>query len=991
MSIYSILFGLSYAMKFVHSKQAMNVLIWSTIVTTAPIYAQVGMFYDPTASPNLPPLVTIVGSALCPPFAMANLLFIMLLFNNQYDGGVKLSNLFRETAIGASFGLIFFFFLVSIALQGFIVYFLVFKGSWWSSSDSKKSKEAFRKANESSPIDPSVWVCVRDLEKSFDAVHAVDGLTVDFKVNEITSFLGHNGAGKTTTIQVLTGLYKPENGDAFVCGKSILNDMNGVRSMISVCPQENVLWDTLTVSEHVEMWYQLRGLNYTSNDVVNSLAEFGLSDKIDSNAGDLSGGQKRKLQVALAFVGDPKVIYLDEPTAGMDTQARRDVWALLRRKKQGRSIILTTHFMDEADILGDNIAILHSGKLQVAGTSAQLKEQFGAGIHLKVTVEDGSNRESVLNFVQSVVGRAKIEAEQQVDDYGNLVSETDLQRRYLDQTSSGDLSILLPSDEDPAALASICRKLDEAKASKQLGISAYGFVSTTLEEVFVKLGEMDFNSSKVETSLGQQDGDDSSENASSLVPLLSDLNFVRPRSLTKIKYILLRRFKCETRNFRSLMSTILLPCVFVLICIGLLSIDYFPANPSNSAIIKVDALDMLRRPENSGSHRFQLPIVHVNSTVTDTAEIRDVLDALENFQDIYDDAPLATDVTSSWASSGDYGCFESYLIGGGSCSGKSSVLPFVKDPSAATNKPDAAPGSKIGAVVIKNETALDGMEIPEFSLILNASCTRSLFGLTTYIFDALLGNEGTAMLEPKFQELPEEPMSAEEKETRQRIENMVSFAIAPMFTVYGFLAAPSQMVYDLVKEKSSGLKHQQILMGIAPVEYWAANFIWDLFTKLFLTCPITLGLFALGASNLATFGCYLLLCAFCTSVTSISYCLSFLFDEPNVASGMTTTILMFGFLGTFILNFIIQTLDDSTQQLREAITTLGMILSPGLALSQGLTNLLMCNYYKKSPWQWNVDSDYVSRGIAEPLTYMLATTVLFAMLLLKLEDGSVGR
>ena len=190
----------------------------------------------------------------------------------------------------------------------------------------------------------NVAISCKSLRKTFTRadgklLNAVDGLTVDFYENQITSFLGHNGAGKSTTISLLTGLFNVDSGDAKIKGLSIVKEMEKVRPLLGVCPQANILWDLLSVKDHMKLFSRIRGISdqKATDDIKILLKDIGLEDKQDTWAKDLSGGQKRKLQTACALIGDPAIVFLDEPTAGMDSSARRDMWDLLLKKKKGKS------------------------------------------------------------------------------------------------------------------------------------------------------------------------------------------------------------------------------------------------------------------------------------------------------------------------------------------------------------------------------------------------------------------------------------------------------------------------------------------------------------------------------------------------------------------------------------------------------------------------------------------------------------------------------
>ncbi len=220
---------------------------------------------------------------------------------------------------------------------------------------------------------------------------AVNNLNLSMYESEITCLLGHNGAGKSSTISVLTGLYPPTKGDCIIYNKSIIHDLALVRLSMGVCPQQNVLFHNLTVLEHLRFFERIKGVS--SHGLEDRAREVGLGDFLNTKAGQLSGGNKRKLQLAIALAGEPKIVLLDEPTSGMDPYSRRATWDLLRKKRRGRIILLTTHFMDEAEVLADRVAILKGGSLQCFGSVLFLKERFGLGYNITMIIEnedDGS-------------------------------------------------------------------------------------------------------------------------------------------------------------------------------------------------------------------------------------------------------------------------------------------------------------------------------------------------------------------------------------------------------------------------------------------------------------------------------------------------------------------------------------------------------------------------------------------------------------------------
>ncbi|KAL6281259.1 hypothetical protein ACE6H2_018140 [Prunus campanulata] len=225
--------------------------------------------------------------------------------------------------------------------------------------------------------------------------HAVKGLWVNFAKDQLFCLLGPNGAGKTTTISCLTGLAPVTGGDALIYGHSARSSvgMANIRKIIGVCPQFDILWSALTGQEHLHLFATIKGLPQSSIESVakKSLAEVRLNEAARMRAGSYSGGMKRRLSVAIALIGDPKLVILDEPTTGMDPITRRHVWDIIEDAKKGRAIVLTTHSMEEADILSDRIGIMAKGKLRCIGTSIRLKSRFGSGFIANVSFSGSTN------------------------------------------------------------------------------------------------------------------------------------------------------------------------------------------------------------------------------------------------------------------------------------------------------------------------------------------------------------------------------------------------------------------------------------------------------------------------------------------------------------------------------------------------------------------------------------------------------------------------
>ena len=213
-----------------------------------------------------------------------------------------------------------------------------------------------------------------NLTKKYKDVVAVDNLNLQIMQGELFSLLGVNGAGKTTTIKMLSCLSKPTGGDAFVGGSSITTDENNVKKVIAVSPQETAVAPNLSVKENLELICGIHGFSKEkSHAKLTELSEqFNLHDILSKKAGKLSGGWQRRVSIAMALISEPSILFLDEPTLGLDVIARSELWDIIRALKGKITIILTTHYMEEAETLSDRIGIMKNGKLLVTGTAPEL-------------------------------------------------------------------------------------------------------------------------------------------------------------------------------------------------------------------------------------------------------------------------------------------------------------------------------------------------------------------------------------------------------------------------------------------------------------------------------------------------------------------------------------------------------------------------------------------------------------------------------------------
>ena len=216
---------------------------------------------------------------------------------------------------------------------------------------------------------------IEGLSKQYKDVLAVDNLSLSIEEGELFSLLGVNGAGKTTTIKMLSCLTEPTSGNAFLFEKSILQNSSDVKSVIAVSPQETAVAPALSVRENLELICGIHGFSKNKqNSKIEELTELlGLQSVINRKAGKLSGGYARRLSIAMALISEPKILFLDEPTLGLDVIARSELWDIIGSLKSKITIILTTHYMEEAEALSDRIAIMKNGKLLICDTPDAIK------------------------------------------------------------------------------------------------------------------------------------------------------------------------------------------------------------------------------------------------------------------------------------------------------------------------------------------------------------------------------------------------------------------------------------------------------------------------------------------------------------------------------------------------------------------------------------------------------------------------------------------
>ncbi|OPJ80232.1 ATP-binding cassette sub-family A member 12 isoform B [Patagioenas fasciata monilis] len=421
---------------------------------------------------------------------------------------------------------------------------------------------------EPEPTDLTLGVSLRGITKVYGSKAAVNNLNLNFYEGNITSLLGHNGAGKTTTISILTGLFPTSSGTIFVYGKDIRTDQEVIRKDMGVCMQHNVLFNYLTTKEHLLLYGYIKVPHWSKQElyqeVKRTLKETGLYSHRHKLAGSLSGGMKRKLSIAIALLGGSRVVILDEPTTGVDPCSRRSIWEIISKNKKGRTIILSTHHLDEAEVLSDQIAFLEHGGLKCCGSPFYLKETFGDGYHLTLTKKKNTVEECDTTAVTSLI-------------------QSHLPEAYLKEDIGGELVYVLPPFKSTVsgAYQALLRALDTSLSDLHLG--CYGISNTTVEEVFLNLTKELGKDRQEDAELPQQPpgasgqiGSDDMSMSTDTFTERDDQLLIRSKSLQGLPLLLkktsalfIKRFHHTRRDVRGFIAQVILPVLFVMAAMGL--------------------------------------------------------------------------------------------------------------------------------------------------------------------------------------------------------------------------------------------------------------------------------------------------------------------------------------------------------------------------------------------------------------------------------------
>lgn len=468
-------------------------------------------------------------------------------------------------------------------------YFFITK-SFWCPTKVHTNDELFaQKVSWSDAVEPvdstlesqkisGKALLVRNLTKRFANKTAVEDLNLDIYEGQIFALLGHNGAGKTTTMSMMAGLISPTSGDMCINKYFLSKDLKKIREHLGVCPQHNILFPDLNAEEHLYLFCIFKGIkdkDKIKEMSISKLNELDMMPHAKKRTKFLSGGQKRKLSLAIALIGDSPIILLDEPTSGMDLTARRHMWDMLKNNKNGRIIILTTHYMEEADVLADRIAIMSEGKLRCCGSSMFLKSRYGVGYYLTMVKSQDAikNSNKIEDFVKEGVQGAKM-----MTDY------------------QGEITFQLPSSST-GEFVTFFKALDDNLAN--FGLLSYSISATTLEEVFLRVAKGDDEKLQIEDLNEKCEDDDK---------ILVGGDFVLEQD--RVKGSLLcnhfwtltkKRAISSRRDFKTLLFEIFIPILLIIIGLSLMAAIIFIKSYSGH-LLNMSLYDKTQNVFYSGDH-----------------------------------------------------------------------------------------------------------------------------------------------------------------------------------------------------------------------------------------------------------------------------------------------------------------------------------------------------------------------------------------------------
>ena len=712
----------------------------------------------------------------------------------------------------------------------------------YGDSPNFESEEIYKNRNKNDDM-----LKIRNIVKMFgDGKIAVNGVNLNFYKDEIFALLGHNGAGKTTLISMLTGMYEATQGTAIYEGVNILDSMNMeiFREKLGICPQHDILFEDLTIREHLEMFSIFKGVESTEvdNEVNKTLHDFQLEDIQYMLAKNLSAGQRRKLSISISLIGGSKVIFLDEPSSGMDITSRRNLWEILKRQTDGKIIILTTHYMEEASVLGKRIGIINAGKMKCIGSPLFLIEKYGKFMSLNVTKEEDCDSNKIIEFIKNNAEDIEYEA----------LSEEIMFRIPIKNENSGKKTNF--------DLKSFFTKFDYNV--KKLRIKSYSVSMPTLEDVFLNVAAEDNNNIKSKEELEQQQENDKILYNSNLREDYTK----NSKFLNDFKISMKRRYLITIRDIKGFLMEILCPIILTLFGLLLSKIEIgYKSGPVEVSFEELGKQNIIYSSyDDTNINLNDFILENIPSTKIEGLTI-------DNFPDKKD-------------------AVKEYI---------NKIYEIQKDTEDSSKKEvDMASDDYTGYFGSLFMLEVDNSNKKyEFIIALNARVRQGLPIYSYYFLKHILEKACGKKLSITFTHYPL-PMTHDLSESKS-FGNKIAIVL---FLAIALALIPANFITIFVKERANNSKHLMRISGINITSYWIVNYIFEL-VKYYFTggvCLLLLYLFDAYKDYL-----YISYITLGPSLVSSTYCLSFFFNNESDAQNIVILInFLFGYLGSIIVNVL---------------------------------------------------------------------------------------
>ncbi|XP_013411172.1 ATP-binding cassette sub-family A member 3 isoform X2 [Lingula anatina] len=738
---------------------------------------------------------------------------------------------------------------------------------------------------EKDPSGLHAGIRIMNLRKEFHKKVAVAGTSLNMYEGQITALLGHNGAGKTTTMSMLTGFLPPTSGTAVLNGYDILEDIGSVRSSLGLCPQHDVLFDTLTVEEHLEFFAKLKGfpVSQMNEEITRILDTLGLSPKRHAQSKTLSGGMKRKLSVGIALIGGSKVLILDEPTSGMDPDARRHTWEILQQQREGRTILLTTHFMDEADVLGDRIAIMADGVVQCCGSSLFLKNKYGAGYHMVIVKEPNCVVSKITDIIKKYVPGAAIES-----------------------NVSAELSYILPHDscDQFEGLFSDLELMRE-----DLGIASFGASVTTMEEVFLKVGEFSHNG---------RDSSGEYESTSYSVPMNSAVNghipSIEPEDSAFVEDTKCNRgFALYTQQFYAMFvkhilhtwrnvvlttSQLLVPLFFTILVLIILKTLPTPDDSPPLAMV----LDNFRQPVVPYSPGYQ-PSAFAS-----------------HFGHVFEMQYKGTNVEAVNINEKEGNItMINYLVE----KATNDLAEFDNRYLVASEFHEVS-GAYLNATALFNN---QGYHTPAITLSAFDNAVLKYYANSSY--NIRTTNHPL-------------PPTSNDKVNNQLLSLAWAFSIA-FNVLFGMSFLASSFVLFIIKERAIKSKHVQFVSGVHAINFWVSTFVWDVINFLIPSVLIIITFAAFDIPAFINDGRFMLTLflffLYAWAMLPQMYVLSFIFTVPSSGLVWLTMLNFLSGIATMLAVDILSIPELDLVDLSKVLNWIFLVIFPNFCLGTGLQTM----------------------------------------------------